>query len=78
MLYKTTSKNAALDVLKSKMLSVANSIQFITSEGYIPNSKKFTNLGYNNIIIELYNNLKYLNNRQRDSLNRLYDKFTST
>lgn len=74
MLYKEISNNAAVNVLKNKMLAAADAIQVLVSEGYIPNKNKYTILGWSNLLIAGYKVSQVLSVEQRIKLDNLYNR----
>lgn len=77
MLYKEISKDAAVSVLRDKMLAAANCIQFISNEGYIPNKKKYIIVNWCKILTEVIKNTSDLSEEQQLKLTRLYNKVIS-
>jgi hypothetical protein len=74
MLYDDTLKQAMLDVLENRMSGIADCIQMLFSEGYIPNKNKYTILDWSTILIHAYNNIDVLSVEQHRNLERIYNK----
>lgn len=74
MLYDDKLKKAMLDVLEKRMLGIADCIQVLFAEGYIPNKNKMTILDWSSIIFHAYENVDILSKEQQDKLDRVYNK----
>lgn len=74
MLYEESLKNTMLDVLKDRISGIADSIQILFSEGYIPNKNKNTILNWSSILIDAYENVDVLTKEQQDKLDIIYNK----
>ena len=57
MLYEPNLKDAMLDVLKNRMSGIADCIQILFDNGYVPNKNKMTILNWNAILIDAYENI---------------------
>ena len=77
MLYKEISNEAAVSVLKNKMLTAADCIQLISSEGYNPNKRKFIIVNWSKMLIDVFKNTSDLSEEQHNNLIRLYNKVIS-
>lgn len=73
MLYEPKLKQAMLDVLENRMSSIADCIQVLFEEGYIPNKKKFTVLDWTSILIDAYENIDVLSKEQQNQLDIIYN-----
>lgn len=74
MLYEPKLKEAMLDVLENRMSSIANTIQALYTEGYIPNKKKETVLNWSIALLNAYDSIDVLSKEQQNNLDRLYNK----
>ena len=74
MLYKSNNKSAMLDILKNKVSGIADCINVLFEEGYIPNKNKFTILDMASILIDAYENIDVLSLEQHTKLDNLYNK----
>ena len=74
MLYEPTLKQAMLDVLENRMSSIADCIQALFDQGYIPNKNKVTILNWSSILIDAYENVDVLSKEQHVKLDNLYNK----
>ena len=73
MLYEPKLKQAMLDVLKQRMSGIAECIQILFDNGYIPNKNKMTILNWSAILIDAYENVDVLSKEQQDKLDNLYN-----
>lgn len=74
MLYKSNNKSAMLDILKNRVSGVADCINALFEEGYIPNKNKYTILDFSSILIDAYGNIDVLSEEQHSKLDNLYNK----
>lgn len=74
MLYKSNNKSAMLDILKNRVSGVADCINALFEEGYIPNKNKYTILDFSSILIDAYENIDVLSEEQHSKLDNLYNK----
>ena len=74
MLYKSNNKSAMLDILKNRVSGVADCINALFEEGYIPNKNKYTILDFSSILIDAYENIDVLSEEQQEKLDTLYNK----
>ena len=74
MLYEEKLRNAVLDVLENRISGIADSIQVLVNEGYIPNKIKDTILSWSSILIDAYENVDILSREQQIKLDRIYNK----
>ena len=74
MLYDTKLKQAMLDVLENRMLGIADCIQVLLAEGYIPNKNKIIILNWSAILIDAYENINIFSEEQQKKLDVIYNK----
>ena len=74
MLYEPNLKEAMLDVLENRMSGIADCIQVLFDNGYIPNKNKMTILNWSAILIDAYENIDVLSEEQHNKLDILYNK----
>lgn len=74
MLYNSNLKGAMLVVLKDRTTSIANCINTLLEEGYVPNKNKHTILDWSSILIDAYENVDVLSKEQQNKLDRVYNK----
>lgn len=74
MLYKSNNKSAMLDILKNRVSGVADCINALFEEGYVPNKNKYTILDFSSILIDAYENIDVLSEEQHSKLDNLYNK----
>ena len=74
MLYDTKLKQAMLDVLENRMSGIADCIQVLLAEGYIPNKNKITILNWSAILIDAYENINIFSEEQQRNLDVIYNK----
>ena len=74
MLYEPKLKQAMLDVLEERMSGIADCIQILFDNGYIPNKNKMTILNWTAILIDAYENVDVLSKEQQDKLDNLYNR----
>ena len=63
-----------LDVLEERMSGIADCIQILFDNGYIPNKNKMTILNWSAILIDAYENVDVLSKEQQDKLDNLYNR----
>ena len=74
MLYEPTLKDTMLDVLENRMSGIADCIQVLFDNGYIPNKNKMTILNWTAILIDAYENVDVLSIEQHNKLDNIYNK----
>lgn len=74
MLYEPNLKQAMLDVLEERMSGIADCINILMNNGYIPNKNKMTILNWSAILIDAYENVDVLDVEQQHNLDNLYNK----
>ena len=74
MLYEPTLKDAMLDVLENRMSGIADCIQVLFDNGYIPNKNKMTILNWTAIPIDAYQNIDILSIEQHNKLDNIYNR----
>ena len=74
MLYDTKLKQVMLDVLENRMSGIADCIQVLLAEGYIPNKNKITILNWSAILIDAYENINIFSEEQQRNLDVIYNK----
>lgn len=74
MLYDSELKQAMLDILENRVSGIADCIQSLLAEGYIPNKNKFTILNWSSILIDAYENVDILSEEQQKKLDVIYNK----
>ena len=77
MLYEPNLKQAMLDVLDERMSGIADCIQVLFDNGYIPNKNKMTVLNWSAILIDAYENVDVLSKEQQNKLDIIYNKVLS-
>jgi len=74
MLYNNEIKEATLNTLEERVLSVVDLSIALANEGYIPNRNKTTKLNWNIILIDAFENADVLSKEQHRKLENLYNK----
>lgn len=74
MLYDDDLKDVMLGVLENRTSGIANCIEALFSEGYIPNQKKYDILSWSTVLIHAYENVNVLSKEQQYNLDRIYNK----
>ena len=74
MLYEPNLKQSMLDVLENRMSGIADCIQVLLAEGYIPNKNKITILNWSAILIDAYENINIFSEEQQRNLDVIYNK----
>ena len=77
MLYEPNLKESMLDVLENRMSGIADCIQVLFDNGYIPNKNKYTILNWSSILIDAYENVDVLTKEQQNKLDIIYNKVLS-
>ena len=77
MLYESNIKDAMLDVLENRMSGIADCIQVLFDNGYIPNKNKMTILNWTAILINAYENVEVMTKEQQNKLDNIYNKVIS-
>lgn len=73
-MYEPNLKETVLDVLENRISSIADCIQALLEQGYIPNNNKTTILNWSAILIDAYENIDVLSVEQHTKLDNLYNK----
>ena len=74
MLYEPNLKETMLDVLENRISGIADCIQVLFDNGYIPNKNKMTILNWTAILIDAYENVDVLSIEQHNKLDNLYNR----
>jgi len=74
MLYEPNLKETMLDVLENRMSGIADCIQVLFDNGYIPNKNKMTILNWTAILIDAYENVDVLSIEQHNKLDSIYNR----
>lgn len=74
MLYDDNLKQAVLDVLEHRVSGIADCIQALFQEGYIPNKNKDIILKWGSILIDAYENIDLFSKEQQDKIDIIYNK----
>lgn len=74
MLYDNKLKEAMVDILNNRISAIADTIQVLLNEGYVPNKNKNTILSWSSILIDAYQNVDILSKEQQDKLDNIYNK----
>ena len=74
MLYEEKIKEAMLVILEERVTGIANCIQALIENGYIPNKNKQTILDWSSILIDAYENIDVFSKEQQENLDSLYNK----
>lgn len=74
MLYDGELKDTMLVVLENRATSIANCIEALLEEGYIPNNNKYTILNWSSILIHAYENIDIFSKEQQQKLDIVYNK----
>ena len=74
MLYESYLNKAMLDVLENRMSGIADCIQVLFDNGYIPNKNKMTILNWTAILIDAYQNIDILSIEQHNKLDNIYNR----
>lgn len=74
MLYEPNLKETMLDVLENRMSGIADCIQVLFDNGYIPNKNKMTILNWTAILIDAYENVDVLSVEQHNNLDNIYNR----
>lgn len=74
MLYEETLKNVVLDTLENRVSGIADSINVLVTEGYVPNRNKRTILDWSMILIHAYENIDIFTKEQQDKIDVIYNK----
>lgn len=77
MMYEQKLKETMLDVLENRMSGIADCIQMLLNQGYIPNKNKITIFNFCNILIHAYENVDVLSKEQHKKLDELFNKIIS-
>ena len=74
MLYDEKLKQVMLDILENRVSGIADSINILVSEGYIPSKNKRTVLDWSIILINAYENIDIFSKEQQQKLDIIYNK----
>jgi sporulation protein YlmC with PRC-barrel domain len=74
MLYEGKLKEVMLDILENRVSGIADSINNLNEQGYIPNKNKRTILDWSIILINAYENIDIFSKEQQDNLDIIYNK----
>ena len=74
MLYEDNLRQTMLDVLENRVSGIADCIQALLAEGYIPNKNKMTILTWSSILIDAYENIDVLSEEQHIRLDNIYNR----
>ena len=74
MLYEPKLKQTMFDVLENRMSGIADCIQVLFDNGYIPNKNKMNILNWTTILIDAYENVDVLSIEQHDKLDNIYNR----
>lgn len=74
MLYEPSLKEAMLDVLNDRMSGIADCIQVLLDNGFVPNKNKTIIVQWSSILIAAYENIDVLSKEQQDKLDVIYNK----
>lgn len=74
MLYEPNLKDTMLDVLENRMSGIADCIQVLFANGYIPNKNKMTILNWSAVLIDAYENIDVLSIEQHNKLDNIYNR----
>jgi hypothetical protein len=73
MLYDENLKQAMLDILEQRVSGIADSINTLVGEGYIPNKNKINVLNWACILIHAYENIDIFSKEQQATLDTIYN-----
>ena len=74
MLYEPKLNQAMLAILQNRVAGIANCINALLQEGYVPNKNKYTIFNWSSILIDAYENIDVFTKEQQDKLDLLYNK----
>lgn len=74
MLYDETLKQAMLDILEQRVSGIADSINALAEDGFVPNRNKINILNWSAILIHAYENINIFTKEQQQNLDVLYNK----
>lgn len=74
MLYENKITDTMLDVLQDRMSGIADCIQVLMKEGYLPNKNKTIILNWSSILLDAYENIDVFSKEQQKKLDILYNK----
>ena len=74
MLYDDTLKQAMLGILEQRVSGIADFINALVQDGYVPNKNKRTLLDWNIILIHAYENVDIMTKEQQQQLDIIYNK----
>ena len=77
MMYEANLKQTMLDVLENRMSGIADCIQVLFENGYIPNKNKMIILNWTPILINAYENVEVMTKEQQNKLDNIYNKIIS-
>ena len=73
-MYDLEIKNAVLDTLENRVSGIADCIQMLFNEGYIPNKNKITILDWSSILFNAYENIDLFTEQQQINLDNICNK----
>lgn len=73
-MYDLEIKNAVLDTLENRVSGIADCIQMLFNEGYIPNKNKITILNWSSILFNAYENIDLFTKQQQINLDNICNK----
>lgn len=74
MLYENKITDTMLDVLQDRMSGIADCIQLLMKEGYLPNKNKTIIFNWSSILLDAYENIDVFSKEQQKKLDILYNK----
>ena len=74
MLYDEGLKKEMLVILENRITSIANCIESLLKEGYVPNKNKYDIFYYSSILIHAYENIDVFSKEQQNKLDILYNE----
>lgn len=74
MLYEETLKQPMLDVLEERMSGIADSINALVNNGYIPSRNKKNILDWSILLFHAYENIDIFTKEQQDNLDIIYNQ----
>lgn len=74
MLYDNGLKQAVLDVLETRMSSIADCVTALLEQGYDVNKNKKTILDWSSILLHAYQNIDVLDENQHKNIDNIYNK----
>lgn len=75
-MYNDDLRKSIITGLKSKELSVVNTVVVLASQGYVINQAKHIKLDLANIILNAFENINVFSEEQQHKIELLYNKFS--